>query len=98
VESNYDGAVERKRNKDAPEHQLGPQRHKQHTSNHSQPEKLIIHLSMSSTLVKDKLKAAKNALNKKEFQSAHDTSLQILEYEPKNYHAYVSSRAAIPRC
>ncbi|KAH9978973.1 TPR-like protein [Lactifluus volemus] len=44
---------------------------------------------MSSTLVKDKLKAAKIALNKKEFQSAHDTSLQILEYEPENYHAKI---------
>ena len=80
-------------------HQLGPTRTEQHTSDQSQPEKPIIHLStMSSTLVKDKLKAAKNALNKKEFQSAHDTSLEILEHEPDNYHAYVSSRTAIPRC
>ena len=44
---------------------------------------------MSSTL-KGKLKAARDALNKKDYQFAHDTSLQILEYEPENYFAYVS--------
>ena len=51
---------------------------------------------MSSALLKEKLKAARDALSKKNFQSAHDTSLQILEYEPENYNAYVSPRAAIP--
>ena len=51
---------------------------------------------MSSALLKGKLKAARDALNKKDFQSAHDISLQILEYEPENYNAYVSPRAAIP--
>jgi superkiller protein 3 len=45
---------------------------------------------MSSALLKGKIKAAREALNKKDFQSAHDTSLQILEYEPENYNAYVS--------
>ncbi len=54
-------------------------------------------LVMSSALLKGKLKAAKDALNKKDYQFAHDTSLQILEYEPDNYHAYVSQRAAITR-
>jgi len=52
---------------------------------------------MSSALLKGKLKAARDALNKKDFQSAHDTSLQILEYEPDNYNAYVYWCAAIPR-
>jgi hypothetical protein len=52
---------------------------------------------MSSALLKGKLKAAREALNKKDFQSAHDTSLQILEYEPDNYNAYVYWCAAIPR-
>jgi superkiller protein 3 len=52
---------------------------------------------MSSALLKAKLKAAKDALNKKDFQSAHDVSLQILESEPENYYAYVLPRAAIPR-
>jgi superkiller protein 3 len=52
---------------------------------------------MSSALLKGKVKAARDALNKKDFQLAHDTSLEILGYEPENYHAYVSLRAAIPR-
>jgi len=50
---------------------------------------------MSSALLKGKLKAARDALNKKDYQFAHDASLQILEYEPDNYHAYVSQRVAI---
>ncbi|KAH9083896.1 TPR-like protein [Lactarius deliciosus] len=44
---------------------------------------------MSTALLKSKLKAAKDALNKKDYQLAHDTSLQILEYEPDNYHAKI---------
>ncbi|KAH9058809.1 TPR-like protein [Lactarius vividus] len=44
---------------------------------------------MSTALLKGKLKAAKDALNKKDYQFAHDTSLQILEYEPDNYHAKI---------
>jgi superkiller protein 3 len=50
---------------------------------------------MSSAVLKSKLKAARVALDKKDFQSAHDASLQILEYEPDNYFAYVPSCAAI---
>ncbi|KAI9511143.1 TPR-like protein, partial [Russula earlei] len=42
-----------------------------------------------SALLKGKLKAARDALNKKDYQSAHDTSLQILEYEPDNYNANI---------
>jgi len=44
---------------------------------------------MSSALLKGKLKATRDALNKKDYQAAHDTSLQILEFEPENYNAYV---------
>jgi superkiller protein 3 len=44
---------------------------------------------MSSAFLKGKLKAARDALNKKDYQLAHDTSLQILEFEPENYNAYV---------
>ncbi|KAF8270248.1 TPR-like protein [Lactarius quietus] len=49
---------------------------------------------MSSALLKGKVKAAKEALSKKDYQLAHDTSLQILEYEPDNYTAY-AFRSAI---
>jgi superkiller protein 3 len=55
---------------------------------------------MSPALLKGKLKAARDALNKKDYHwhLAHDTSLQILEYEPENYNAYVYYWcAAIPR-
>lgn len=44
---------------------------------------------MSSAVLKSKLKAARVALDKKDFQSAHDASLQILEYEPDNYFAKI---------
>jgi superkiller protein 3 len=49
---------------------------------------------MSSAALKQKLKAARDALDKKDFQLAHDTSLQILEYEPENYFACVPRRCA----
>ena len=48
-----------------------------------------------SAFVKGKVKAARDALNKKEYQLAHDTSLQVLEYEPDNYNAYVSKCAGV---
>ena len=44
---------------------------------------------MSSALVKTKLKATRDAINKKDYQAAHDASLQVLDYEPDNYNAYV---------
>ncbi|KAI9442528.1 TPR-like protein [Lactarius indigo] len=44
---------------------------------------------MSTALLKSKLKAAKDALGKKDYQFAHDTSLQVLDYEPDNYHAKI---------
>ncbi len=50
---------------------------------------------MSSAGLKKKLKAVKEALDEKKFQLAHDTSLQILEYEPDNYFAYVPPCVAI---
>jgi superkiller protein 3 len=52
---------------------------------------------MSSGELKRKLKAARDAFDKKDFQSVHDNSLQILEYEPENYLAYVPQCAAISR-
>lgn len=52
---------------------------------------------MSSANLKAKLKAARVALDNKDFQSARDASLHVLEYEPDNYLAYVSPCAAISR-
>jgi superkiller protein 3 len=52
---------------------------------------------MSTADLKRKLKAAREALDKKDFQSAHDASLKVLEYEPENYFAYVPLCAAISR-
>ena len=52
---------------------------------------------MSSAPLRSKLKATRAALDKKDFQSAHDASLKILEYEPDNYLAYVPPCAAISR-
>lgn len=43
---------------------------------------------MSSAFVKSKLKAARDAIGKKDYQSAHDASEQVLDYEPDNYNAY----------
>ncbi|KAI0268796.1 TPR-like protein [Gloeopeniophorella convolvens] len=44
---------------------------------------------MSSAFVKAKLKAARDAIGKKDYQTAHDTSLQVLDHEPENYNAKV---------
>ncbi|KAI0063698.1 superkiller protein 3 SKI3 [Artomyces pyxidatus] len=44
---------------------------------------------MSTAFVKNKLKAAREAIGKKDYQTAHDASAQILEYEPDNYNAKV---------
>jgi hypothetical protein len=63
------------------------------TSVINRPDSVLV-LGMSA-LIKGKLKAAKDALNKGDYQLAHDTSLQVLEYEPDNYHAYVSQRARV---
>lgn len=47
------------------------------------------HPDMSTALVKSKLKAAREALTKKNFQVARDAAAQVLEYEPESYNAYV---------
>jgi superkiller protein 3 len=49
---------------------------------------------MSSAVLKAKLRAARVALDNKDFQSARDASLQVLEYEPDNYFAYVPPACA----
>lgn len=45
-----------------------------------------------SAIVKTKLKAAKEAVGKKDYEKARDASLAVLDYDSENYHAY----AAIP--
>lgn len=42
-----------------------------------------------SAFVKTKLKAARDALGKKDYTSAKDLATTVLEYEPDNYNAYV---------
>ncbi|KAI0027005.1 TPR-like protein [Vararia minispora EC-137] len=44
---------------------------------------------MSSAFVKSKLKAARDSIQKKDYQAAHDASSQVLDYEPDNYNAKV---------
>ena len=41
-----------------------------------------------STFVKTKIKAAREALAKKDYAAARDASMKALEYEPENYNAY----------
>ena len=41
-----------------------------------------------STFVKTKIKAAREALAKKDYATARDASTKALEYEPENYNAY----------
>ena len=43
-----------------------------------------------SSIVKTKLKAAKEAVGKKDYEKARDASLAVLDYDPENYHAYVA--------
>lgn len=40
-----------------------------------------------SAVVKQKLKAARDAIGKKEWAKARDASNQIFDYEPDNYNA-----------
>ncbi|CCM00695.1 uncharacterized protein FIBRA_02734 [Fibroporia radiculosa] len=42
-----------------------------------------------STFAKGKLKAAREAIGKKDYEKARDTSTEVLEYEPENYNANV---------
>lgn len=40
------------------------------------------------SFAKGKLKAARDAIGKKDYTAARDAALQALEYEPDNYNAY----------
>ncbi|KZT68315.1 TPR-like protein [Daedalea quercina L-15889] len=42
-----------------------------------------------SVILKTKLKAAKDAVGKKEYEKARDASLAVLDYDSENYHANV---------
>lgn len=42
-----------------------------------------------ASIVKTKLKAARDAIGKKEYQAAEQAALQALSYEPENYNASV---------
>ncbi|KDQ10122.1 hypothetical protein BOTBODRAFT_164222 [Botryobasidium botryosum FD-172 SS1] len=42
-----------------------------------------------ASIVKNKLKAARDALGKKNYQAAQTASEDVISYEPSNYHAYV---------
>ncbi|KAH0827587.1 superkiller protein 3 [Lanmaoa asiatica] len=44
---------------------------------------------MSSSFVKTKLKTARDALGKKQYEVARDAVLQVLDYEPDSYNAHV---------
>ena len=46
--------------------------------------------SFMSSFVKAKLKGARDALGKKEYEAAREAATQILEYEPENYNACVT--------
>lgn len=40
-----------------------------------------------SAIVKTKLKAARDALGKKDYASARDAATQVLDFDPQNYNA-----------
>jgi superkiller protein 3 len=40
-----------------------------------------------SSFAKTKLKSARDALGKKEYEVAREAATQVLEYEPENYNA-----------
>jgi len=42
-----------------------------------------------ASFAKSKLKAARDAIAKKDFGLAHDAATQVLDYEPENYNAHV---------
>ena len=44
-----------------------------------------------SAIVKTKLKAAKEAVGKKDYEKARDAALAVLDYDSENYHAYVAT-------
>lgn len=44
-----------------------------------------------SAIVKTKLKAARDALTKKDYEKAQIAASDVLDYDPDNYNAYVRS-------
>ncbi len=50
-----------------------------------------------SAFVKTKVKAARDAIGKKDYEKARELALGVLEYEPDNYHAYVISIPPVAR-
>ncbi len=46
-----------------------------------------------SAIVKTKLKGARDAIAKKDYEKARDAAQQVLEYDPDNYFAYVHLQA-----
>lgn len=47
-----------------------------------------------SAIVKTKLKAARDALGKKDYSTARDAAQDVLAYDADNYNAYVPFRDA----
>lgn len=41
------------------------------------------------SFVKTRLKGARDALSKKQYEAAREAATQVLEYEPENYNACV---------
>lgn len=48
-----------------------------------------------SSFVKNKLKGARDALGKKEYEAARGAASQVLEYEPENYNACVKLKFSL---
>lgn len=44
-----------------------------------------------SAIVKTKLKAARDAIGKKDYEKARAAASDALDYDPENYNAYVGS-------
>jgi len=42
-----------------------------------------------ASFIKGKLKAAREYLGKKDYKAAEEAAIQVLEYEPGNYNAFV---------
>ena len=53
---------------------------------------------MAANIVKSKVKAARDAIAKKDYEKARDASLAALDYDSENYHAYVAISACTAAC
>ncbi len=42
-----------------------------------------------ASFIKSKLKKARDAIGRKEYEAAKDAANEVLSYEPDNYNAYV---------